>query len=80
MPEKLPVVETIRLTCARMYPNTYLMMIKGSEFNFPYGLCPFEFHRTNTAIPFHNNNNNNDGTRLHTKESAEYKRRQKLQS
>ena len=66
VPEKLQVVETTWQTWLGMYPDTFLLMIEESEFNFPYDIYPYGLNRTNTAIYFPTNYNND--TRLHPKE------------
>lgn len=68
VPEKLQAIETTWQTWLGMYPDTFLLMIEESEFNFPYDIYPYGLHRTNTAISFPTNNNNNNDTRLHPKE------------
>jgi hypothetical protein len=46
-----------------MHPDTFLLMLEESEFNYPYDVFPYGLHRTNTAVSFATNNI--DGTRLH---------------
>ena len=53
-------------TWLEMYPDTFLLMIEESIFNFPYEIYPYGTHRTDTAISF--NANNSDDNRLHPKE------------
>lgn len=66
VPEKLQVVETTWQTWLGMYPDTFLLRIEESEFNFRYDIFPYGLYRTDTAIFFPTNYN--DDTRLHPKE------------
>ena len=62
IPDKLQVVETSWETWLEMYPQTLLLMIEQSEFNFPYDGYPC----TDSSLQFPVNNSNDD--RLHRKE------------
>tara|TARA_B100000809_G_scaffold40260_1_gene35216 strand:+ start:4427 stop:5851 length:1425 start_codon:yes stop_codon:yes gene_type:complete len=62
IPDKLQVVETSWETWLEMYPQTLLLMIEQSEFNFPYDRYPC----TDSSLQFPVNNSNDD--RLHRKE------------
>ena len=66
IPEKLQVVETTWKTWLQMYPQTLLMMIEPSEFNFPYEFFPYGLYRSDSSLLFPVNNSDDD--RLHRKE------------
>ena len=48
-----------------MHPDTFLLMLEESEFNYLYDVFPYGLHRTNAAVSFPTNNI--DGIRLHPK-------------
>ena len=66
IPDKLQVVETTWETWLEMYPQTLLLMIEASEFNFPYDRYPYGTYRTDSSLQFPVNNS--DDGRLHRKE------------